>query len=70
MDKIMATAVAGLKAASARFEASAKRVAAERRADFAEELVKQKMAAAEFKANLKTIKTADDMMKSTLDILA
>jgi flagellar hook protein FlgE len=38
--------------------------------DLAAELVQQKLAAIEFKANVAVIKTADQMTKAALDILA
>ena len=41
-----------------------------RHADFADELVKQKQAALEFRANLEALKVAHQMAKKTLDILA
>jgi flagellar hook protein FlgE len=69
MSDIMTTALAGLNGATQRFEASAKRVATDKNADLASELVTQKMAATDFTANLKVIKTADDMTKQALDIL-
>ena len=70
MNDIMATALSGLTAATQRFEASAKRTVTDPNADLAGELVTQKVAAIDFTANLKVIKTADEMMKQALDILA
>lgn len=70
MSDVMSIAMGGLHASTARFEASAKRLVQQRHADFARELVEQKLAAAEFKANLAVIKTANQMTKSALDILA
>jgi flagellar hook protein FlgE len=69
MNDIMATAVSGLNSATQRFEASARRTVTERNADLAGELVTQKLASFDFQANLKVIKTADEMMKAALDIL-
>lgn len=43
---------------------------ADRNADFAAELVNQKRAAIEFKANLAALKTAHKMTKQLLDIIA
>jgi flagellar hook protein FlgE len=70
MNDIMATALSGLNSATERFEASAKRTVSDKNADLPGELVTQKLAALDFQANLKLIKTADEMMKSALDILA
>ena len=70
MSNIMAIALSGINSATQRFEASAKRVVSDRNADLPDELMTQKIAAIDFEANLKVIKTADEMMKKTLDILA
>lgn len=70
MNGIMGTALTGLRASTARFEESASRVVSDKNADLAVELTTQKMAAADFQANLAVVKTADRMMKSLLDILA
>ena len=70
MSDIASIALAGLNASAARFEASAKRVAGQPHADLAAELVEQKFAANSFKANLAVLKTANEMAKSVLDILA
>ena len=70
MNNVMAIALSGVNSATQRFEASAKRVVSDKNADLANELVTQKIAAVDFEANLKVIKTADEMMKKTLDILA
>jgi flagellar hook protein FlgE len=69
MNDIMATAVSGLNSATQRFEASARRTVTDRNADLAGELVTQKLASFDFHANLKVVKTADEMMKAALDIL-
>ena len=70
MNDVLSIAVAGLRASTVRFEASANRVVSDLHADLANELVTQKWAATEFKANLAVIKTADQMLKAALDILA
>jgi len=70
MSEIRTHIVAALQASTVRFEASAKRMAEERKADFAAELVNQKRAAIEFRANLAALKTADKMTKQLLDIVA
>jgi len=69
MTEIRANIVMALEASATRFEQSAKRMV-ERNAAFAQELVKQKQAAIEFRANLLALKAADRMEKATLDILA
>jgi len=69
MSDIFSIAAGGIAAASKQFEASAKRVAQNRQSDFAREIVKQKLAAADFKANIAVMKTANKMAKSLLDIL-
>jgi flagellar basal body rod protein FlgC len=69
MNDIASIAAAGLNASTARFEASAKRVVQDPGADLASELVKQKMAAADFEANAAVLKRANAMTKSLLDIL-
>lgn len=70
MSDVVSIAVAGMNASIARFEASAKRVAQDPRADLAKELVSQKFAAADFEANIAVVRSADAMTKSLLDILA
>jgi len=70
MSDITAIALSGLQAASKRFEDSAKRTVSDPTADLPKELVTQKTAALEFEANLKVIKTANEMTKNALDILA
>jgi flagellar basal body rod protein FlgC len=70
MSDIASLAAAGLHASTARFEASAKRVAQDPRADLATELVTQKLAAADFQANVAVLRIANRMAKSLLDILA
>jgi len=70
MSDVMPIAIAGLSASAARFAASANRVVQQQDVDLAAELVQQKLAAIEFKANVAVLKTADQMAKATLDILA
>ena len=70
MNSVTAISLAGLHAAAARLEASAQRVASNRDSDLAAELVEQKMAEHAFKANLITLRTANQMTKAMLDILA
>lgn len=69
MSDIASIAAAGLAASTARFTASAARVAQDPRADLAGELVTQKQAATDFEANVAVLKTATSMEKSLLDIL-
>ena len=70
MNDIRANIVMAVHASATRFEESAKRMLAKRNADFADELVKQRQAALEFRANLEALKVANRMTKETLDILA
>ena len=70
MSAIASIAIAGMAASTARFEASAQRLAQDPRADLAKELVSQKFAAADFEANIAVIRSADKMTKTLLDILA
>jgi flagellar hook protein FlgE len=70
MSDVLPIAIAGLSASAARFAASANRVVQQQDVDLAAELVQQKLAAIEFKANVAVIKTADQMTKAALDILA
>ena len=70
MSDVMPIAIAGLSASAARFAASANRVVQQQDVDLAAELVQQKLAAIEFKANVAVLKTADRMTKAALDILA
>lgn len=69
MNSVSAISLAGLQAAAARLEASAQRIASGD-GDLPVELVEQKMAEHAFKANLIAMKTADEMTKQMLDILA
>ncbi|HEX5378603.1 MAG TPA: flagellar basal body rod C-terminal domain-containing protein [Phenylobacterium sp.] len=70
----IATAQYGLFAATRRFEASAERTArlgdSGFDVDYGSEVVEQVQAKHEFSANLAVIRTADDMARSLLDILA
>ena len=68
MSDVMSIAIAGLKASTARFASSANRVVENRDGDLAAELVQQKLAALDFKANIAVLKTADKMTKAALDI--
>jgi flagellar basal body rod protein FlgC len=70
MNSVTAISLAGLQAAASRLEASAQRIAFDRNADLPAEIVEQKMAEHAFKANLIAMKTADEMTKQMLDILA
>jgi flagellar hook protein FlgE len=70
MSDVMPIAIAGLSASAARFAASANRVVQQQDVDLAAELVQQKLAAIEFKANVAVLKTADQMAKAALDIFA
>ena len=69
MNAIASVAAAGLTASSARFEASARRVAERPHADLPAELMNQKLAAVAFEANVAVLRTAIKMTKSMLDIL-
>jgi flagellar basal body rod protein FlgC len=69
MSGIASIAATGLNASTARFTASAARVAQDPHADLASELVTQKEAATNFQANVAVLKTANSMQKSLLDIL-
>lgn len=66
----IAIAAAGITAASARFEASARRTAADPLADLAGETVERLGAELALKANVSVLKTADDMTGTLLDMLA
>ena len=66
----IAIAAAGIAAASARFEASARRTAADPLADLAGETVERIGAEIALKANVAVLRTADDMAGTLLDILA
>lgn len=70
MSNIAPIASAGIAASTARFEASAKRVAEDPHADLGAKLVTQKLASADFEANLAVLNTVNKMAKSLLDILA
>ncbi len=70
MNSVTAISLAGLQAAAARLEASAQRIASDRDADLPKEVVEQKMAEYAFKANLIAMRTANEMTKHMLDIIA
>ena len=70
MNSIVATAVSGINASTARFEAAASRIAGKPDTDLAQALTEAKLASLDFKANVAVLKTADAMWKATLDILA
>ena len=70
MNSVSAISLAGLQSAAARLEASAQRLASDRNADLPTELVEQKLAEHAFKANLLAMRTANEMTKQMLDILA
>jgi len=65
-----AIAAAGVTAASARFEASARRTAADPLADLAGETVERIGAEIALKANASVLLTADAMTGTLLDMLA
>jgi flagellar basal body rod protein FlgC len=70
MSDISSTALQGLQTSTAQFEASARRMVTRPLDNLAGEVVTQKLAVTAFKANIAVIKTADEMTKSLLDILA
>ncbi|WP_332653512.1 flagellar hook protein FlgE [Brevundimonas sp.] len=65
-----AIAAAGIASASARFEASARRTAADPLADLAGETVERLGAELALKANVSVLKTANEMTGTLLDMLA
>lgn len=65
-----AIAAAGIATATARFDASARRTAADPLADLAGETVERMTAEIALKANASVLRTADDMTATLLDILA
>lgn len=65
-----AIAAAGVAAATARFEASARRTAADSLADLAGETVERLGAELALKANVSVLRTADEMTGTLLDLLA
>lgn len=65
-----ALAAAGLQTAVARFDASARRTAADPLADVAGEAVERIGAEVAFKANVAVLRTADEMTGTLLDLLA
>jgi hypothetical protein len=70
MNSVASISLAGLQAAASRLEASARRVASDQNGDLPKEIVEQKMAEHTFKANLIALRTANEMTKQMLDILA
>ena len=69
MESVTSIALGGIQASAYRLEASARRVASNRDTDLASEIVEQKMSEHAYKANLMVLKTADRMIKASLDIL-
>jgi hypothetical protein len=65
-----AIAAAGIASATARFEASARRTAADPLADLAGETVERLGAEIALKANAAVLRAADDMTGTLLDMLA
>jgi len=65
----LSTAAAGMQAASARLEDSARRVATGRVDDYAVEVVEQIRAKSEFSANAAVARAANEMTGTLLDIL-
>ena len=65
-----AIAAAGIAGATARFEASARRTAADPLADLAGETVERIGAELALKANVAVLRTVDEMTGALLDILA
>jgi hypothetical protein len=65
-----AIASAGITAAVARFDASARRTAQAPLDDIAGEAVERLQAAADVRVNAAVLRTADDMTGALLDILA
>ena len=65
-----AIAAAGIAAATARFDASARRTAADPLADLAGETVERLGAELALKANVSVLKSADEMTGTLLDMLA
>jgi flagellar basal body rod protein FlgC len=70
MSDVFSIGLQGLRASEAQFEASARRMVTRPLDNLPDEMVTQKLAATAFKANLGVLKTADEMTKSLLDILA
>jgi len=70
MNGVIANAVSGMTMSTARFEAAARKVTQSPEADLAHGLVEAKLASLDFEANIAVLKTADEMWKATLDILA
>lgn len=66
----MSIAAAGLMSAQSRFEASARRTAAQPLDNLEQEVVERIESETAFKANVAVLKTADEMTGTLLDILA
>jgi flagellar basal body rod protein FlgC len=65
-----AIAAGGIAAATARFDASARRTAAAPLDNLAEEMVERIESSVALKANVAVLKTADNMTGTLLDMLA
>ena len=63
-------AAAGMMSAQGRFEASARRTAAQPLENLDQEIVERIESQAAFKANAAALKTADEMTGTLLDLLA
>ena len=61
------TALQGIRASTARFDASAARVAGAAQPDFTTEMVDQMVAKQGFEANVKVLSAARDMLDFTLE---
>ena len=68
--QVSAIASAGISAAVARFDASARRTAEAPLDDLAGQMVERLQASSEVKANVAVLRSANDMMGELLDILA
>ncbi len=68
--QVSAIASAGITAAVARFDASARRTAEAPLDDLAGQMVERLQASSEVKANVAVLRSADAMMGDLLDILA
>lgn len=70
---ISSIGVSGMTRATDRFEASAARIARTgtglETGDLAESIIDMKTAQIDFEANVKVVKMANDMVKTTLDML-
>lgn len=66
----LSIAAAGMAVAADRFDASARRTAAEPLADLGGEIVERITARTGFQANAAVVRTADDMIGTLLDMMA